>query len=119
VKKTLEKNIQKSADFNIALAQTQWMKAHRNVVWVSPPPQEVLSSLPTYFSYEIVFLSKGEAFYYTAAYQWGIVYQSRSRFNQVFRSSRPNPILPGEDLSYVDLVYFTENSCSTSNKKHK
>jgi hypothetical protein len=119
VKKTLEKNIQKSEDFDHALAQTHWMKAHRNVVWVSPPPQEVLSSLPTFFSYEIVFLSQGEVFYYTAGYQWGIVYQSRSRFNQLFGSSRPNPILPGEDLSYVGLLYFTEDTCSISNTKHR
>ncbi|MBL7901926.1 MAG: hypothetical protein JNK73_08025 [Bacteroidia bacterium] len=119
VKKTMEKHIQKSADFTLALAQTHWMKTHRNVVWVSPPPQEVQSSLPSYFSYEIVFLSHGEVFYYTAGYQWGIVYQSRSRFNQVFRSSRPNPLFPGEDLSYIGLVYFTENSCSTPGTKHQ
>jgi len=117
VKKKLEKNIQKSEDFHLALAQTNWMKTHRNVVYVSPPPQEVLSSLPTFFNYEFVFLSQGELFYYTAGYQWGMVYQSHSRFNQVFRSSRPNPILPGEDLSYVGLIYFTETTCNTSAAK--
>jgi len=116
VKKTLEKNIQKSEDFDLALAQTNWMKTHRNVLWVSPPPQEILCSLPTFFNYEFIFLSRGELFYYTAGYQWGIVYQSRSRFHQMFRSSRPNPILPGEDLSYVGLVYFTENTCNNSGK---
>lgn len=119
VKKTLEKNIQKSEDFDLAMAQTDWMKTHRNVVWVSPPPQEVLSSLPTFFGYELVFLSRGELNYYTAGYQWGIVYQSRSRFNQIFRSSRPNPILPGEDLSYVGLVYFAETICNPSGTKQK
>ncbi len=116
VKKTLEKNIQKSEDFDLALAQINWMKTHRNVVWVSPPPQEISSSLPTFFSYEFLFLSRGELFYYTAGYQWGIVFQSRSRINNVFHSSRPNPILPGEDLSYVGLIYFTENTCNNLGK---
>ncbi len=119
VKKTLEKNIQKSEDFNLALAQTYWMKTHRNVVWVSPPPQELHSSLPTFFSYEIVFFSHGELFYYTAGYQWGIVYQTRSHFNQLFRSNRPNPLFPSENLSYVGLVFFTENTCSASDIKHR
>lgn len=111
VKKTLEKNIHKSADFDLALDQTSWMKAHRNVVWVSPPPQELLSSLPTFFNYEFVFLSQGEVFYFTAGYQWGFVYQNRSALNQMFRPSRAHPFLPGEDLSYVGLVYFNESTC--------
>jgi hypothetical protein len=116
LKKTLEKNIQKSADFDIALAQTHWMKAHRNVVWVSAPPQSVLSSLPTFFSYDFIFVSREELYYYSAVYQWGIVYQSRSRLNQMFRSSRPNPLLPGEDLSYIGLISFGEIHCGTALK---
>lgn len=119
VKTTMVKALQKSEDFDIALAQPNWMKTHRNVVWVSPPPQEVASSLPTFFGYELIFLSRGELFYFSAGYQWGIVYQSRSRFNQIFQSSRPNPILPGEDLSYVGLISFTENTCAQSNTKNK
>lgn len=111
VKKTIEKNIRKSESFDLAVNQFEWMRRHRNVLWVSAPPQEVLSSLPTYFSYEIVFVSRNELFYFSSVFQWGMVYQSRSRFNTMFRSSRPNTFLPGEGLSYVGLVSFKEATC--------
>lgn len=114
VKSTIEKNIRKSEDFAIATDQTNWMRSHKHVIWVSPAPQEVLCSLPSYFNYEFIFLSRGELSFFTAAYQWGKVYQSQSGLSRLFRSARPNPCLPGEDLSYVGLHYFGENNCDWS-----
>lgn len=114
VKSTLEKNIRKSEDFAIATDQTNWMRSHNNVIWVSPAPQEVLCRLPTYFNYELLFLSRCELCYYTAGFQWGKAYQSQAGLHRLFKSSRPSPYLPGEDLSYVGLSYFGEYDCGLS-----
>lgn len=119
IKNTLEQNTKKSEDFDVVMRQLDWMRFHRNVIWVSAPPQSVLSSLPTYFSYDFIFVSGEDLYYFGVGYQWGMVYRSRSRFHQVFRSFRPEPLLPGEDLSYVGLTYFGERTCDLPTQKKR
>jgi hypothetical protein len=86
---------------------TTWRQAHRNVTWLGPDPQAVLSSLPTWTHRYVIYKNAEGYHYFFMSWQIGIVYRQRSRFSRIFywMGMRKSPIKLSE-VDYFKLVQF-------------
>lgn len=84
-----------------------WRQAHRNVTWLGPDPQAVLSSLPTWTHRYVIYKNAEGYHYFFMSWQIGKIYRTRSRFSSVFfwMGMRRSPLKLSE-LYYYKLVAF-------------
>ena len=59
-------------------------KPHRNIAWLYYGPDAVLSSLPTYYSRELIVNAKGEYHHVSLRWQLGKIYRGRERICSIF-----------------------------------
>ena len=89
-----------------------WLRKHKNVAYLSAPPEAILSSLPTYWSQKVGFKSGDTIMYFGMTFQIGKVYPGRSRIQTLMYSlfSIDRPAIKTSDENYVGLKYFTPAS---------
>lgn len=85
---------------------TSWAQPHRNVAWLSPGPDAVLSSLPSWYGRTIIFKNSKGYHYYSMTWQIGKIYHTRSRIRMFGNMTRLNLPIKTEDLDYFRLVSF-------------
>jgi hypothetical protein len=62
------------------------VSVHPNILWVYPGSQSVLSSLPTYYGYDVIVNTKSGIDYISCNYQLGKIFRFRSRIAWLFHA---------------------------------
>ena len=62
------------------------VSGHPNILWVYPGSQSVLSSLPTYYGYDVIINTKTGIDYISCNYQLGKIFRFRSRAAWLFHA---------------------------------
>lgn len=60
--------------------------SHPTILWIYPGPQAILASLPTYFGYDAILLTKSGINYISCNYQVGKIFRARSRMAWLFHA---------------------------------
>jgi len=109
---TLRQLISKQTDYSSKIGRSNtdnnWLEPHRNIPWVSPPPEAILASLPTYTYRSMIFKNDKGYYYYSATWQLGRVFPVRSRIStwvqQIIRIAPPTI---RDEQNYRELTHFT------------
>ena len=83
---------------------------HRNIAWVYYGPDAILSSLPTYYSRELIVYEKGSYHYLSLSWQLGKIFKVRSRVCSILHwvfSIRRCPFRSSE-VDWCRLRWVTE-----------
>jgi hypothetical protein len=107
VKRFISKQTDYSNKLEMITTDTNWLQPHRNIAWMSPPPDAILASLPTYTYRSMIFRNDDRYSYYSATWQLGRVFATRSRVrNFIYRWTRLYPPVFREEQDYNKLVKF-------------
>jgi hypothetical protein len=87
-------------------SDSTWQQAHRNVAWLSDGPDAVLSSLPTWYSRNIIFKNSKGFHYYSITWQMGKIYHNRSRIKMYGRMIGIRIPIKTEEIDYFRLISF-------------
>lgn len=87
-------------------SDSSWQQAHKNVAWLSDGPDAVLSSLPTWYSRNIIFKNSKGFHYYSITWQIGKIYPNRSRIKMYGRMIGIGIPVKTEELDYFRLISF-------------
>ncbi|MDX5326913.1 MAG: hypothetical protein LPK80_11715 [Bacteroidota bacterium] len=90
-----------------SLMENALSEDHCGIFWVSPPPDAILSSLPTYSSRDVIFKNDSGYHYYRLTWQLGIIYPLRSRLQTILFLFSSNSLLKTSEVDHVELVGFT------------
>ena len=107
----LKRTIAKQTDYSNKLERnnmdTAWLQPHRNIAWMSPPPDAILASLPTYTYRSMILKNENGHYYYSATWQLGRTFPVRSRFRNLVHSAiRVYPPAIRDELNYRKLTHF-------------
>jgi len=96
-----------SSKLGMLQADSNWLQPHRNITWISPPPDAILASLPTY-TYRSMVLKNADGYYYFyATWQLGRTFPTRSSVrNFIHRWTRLYPPIIRDEQNYKKLVKF-------------
>lgn len=98
------KNIQSSLSVAVGCS---WLKKHRRVIYLSDPPDAILSSLPSYWGQTIGFNTLNGSVYYNMTFQIGKVYALRSRLQSLSYLIFPQTqLFKTSTIDYVGLIRF-------------
>lgn len=88
-------------------SDSTWRQTHRNVAWCSKGPDEVLASLPTWYSRSMIFRNSKGFHYYYLTWQIGKIYHYRSRLRMLGRMLHLKLPIKCEEQDYFRLVSFS------------
>lgn len=89
--------------------EINWLTNHKYVVYLSDPPEAILSSLPSYWSQAVGFRSGADTVYYDMTFQIGKVYSKRARLQTITYWLFPRwQLFNTSTIDYVGLVRFKE-----------
>lgn len=103
VKRYISKQTDYSNKLEMITTDTNWLQPHRNVAWMSPPPDAILASLPTYTYRSMIFRNDDGYTYYSATWQLGRTFPTRSR---LFNFIRIHPPVIRDEQNYRKLTKF-------------
>jgi hypothetical protein len=107
VKRSIAKQTDYSNKIEMSTTKTGWLQPHRNIAWMSPPPDAILASLPSYTYRSMILKNKNSHFYYSATWQLGRVFATRTRMrNFIHRWTRLYPPVFREEQNYRHLIKF-------------
>lgn len=90
-------------------AECSWLQKHRRVIYLSDPPEAILSSLPSYWGQTIGFNTRKGSVYYNMTFQIGKVYTTRSKLQSLSYLVFPNTqLFKTSTIDYVGLVRFEQ-----------
>ncbi len=81
---------------------------HRQVAYLYPGPDAILSSLPSYYCRKVIFKNEEGYHYYSITWQVGKIYPFRSRLNYLLQNIGLRYYGKTEDLDYFEIISFKE-----------
>ena len=105
IKRIISKQTDYSSKYEMGKTDTSWCQPHRNIAWISPPPDAILSSLPSFTHNSVIFRNQKGNHYLFITWQLGRIYRFRSIALQLLHaSSRLNLSIPSSNANYKKLT---------------
>lgn len=105
VKKIISKQTDHTSKYKKEKTDTSWCQPHRNIVWISPPPDAILSSLPAYTQNSIIFRNQKGYHYFFITWQLGRIYRFRTIAVKIlYATSHLNLSITSSNSNYKKLT---------------
>jgi|GEM_PF-6182853 len=108
IDQTLKTIVQRPGHVDKTIEDVSWLKEHKEVAYLAPPPEMIILPFPAHWSQKIGFKSGSSVRYFDMTFQAGKIYHGRSRLQSLifalFRGHKP--VLKTTDEDYVGVSYF-------------
>ncbi|MCB0697895.1 MAG: hypothetical protein KDC07_11050, partial [Chitinophagaceae bacterium] len=108
IDQTLQVMVERPDHIDKTIEDVSWLKKHKEVAYLQPPPEMIILPFPAHWSQKIGFRSADTVLYFNMTFQAGKIYKGRSRMQAMIFAlfGGHEPLLKTSDQDYVGLSYF-------------